>query len=159
MNITMIYAAAENGVIGNQGLIPWKVSGEQLLFQAMTYGAGVIVGRRTFEEMGSLPNRVTVVVTSQPRTQSLDVVYVPSLDEAISYLKGRGIENVFIAGGLGIYMEGYPLCSVVMKTTIHDEVKGDTSITLPLEKHFDRVFTKKFYSNVDFTFEIYQRKE
>lgn len=63
--IALIVAYARNRVIGNKGCIPWKIKGEQRKFKELTTGNVVIMGRRTYEEIGRpLPNRKTIVVSS-----------------------------------------------------------------------------------------------
>ncbi|MDZ7084297.1 dihydrofolate reductase, partial [Escherichia coli] len=56
MKISLISAVSENGVIGSGPDIPWSVKGEQLLFKALTYNQWLLVGRKTFDSMGVLPN-------------------------------------------------------------------------------------------------------
>ncbi len=63
--IALIVAYSKNQVIGNKGHIPWKIKGEQKRFKDLTTGNVVIMGRRSFEEIGKpLPNRTTIVVSS-----------------------------------------------------------------------------------------------
>ena len=63
MKLSLIAAVAENGVIGSGSNIPWQAKGEQLLFKAMTYNQWLLVGRKTFESMGKLPNRKHAVTS------------------------------------------------------------------------------------------------
>lgn len=63
--IALIVAFAKNQVIGNKGQIPWKIKGEQKRFKELTTGNVVIMGRRSYEEIGKpLPNRTTFVVSN-----------------------------------------------------------------------------------------------
>ncbi|MGS3881631.1 dihydrofolate reductase, partial [Escherichia coli] len=57
MKVSLMAAKAKNGVIGCGPDIPWSAKGEQLLFKALTYNQWLLVGRKTFESMGALPNR------------------------------------------------------------------------------------------------------
>ncbi|MGQ9093919.1 dihydrofolate reductase, partial [Klebsiella pneumoniae] len=63
MKLSLMAAISKNGVIGNGPDIPWSAKGEQLLFKAITYNQWLLVGRKTFESMGALPNRKYAVVT------------------------------------------------------------------------------------------------
>ncbi|WP_237249774.1 dihydrofolate reductase, partial [Salmonella enterica] len=63
LKISLISATSENGVIGNGPDIPWSAKGEQLLFKALTYNQWLLVGRKTFDSMGVLPNRKYAVVS------------------------------------------------------------------------------------------------
>ena len=63
--IGLIVAYDKNRVIGNKGRIPWRIKGEQLRFKNLTTGNVVVMGRRSYEEIGRpLPNRLTIVVSS-----------------------------------------------------------------------------------------------
>ena len=63
MSIIMVAAVAKNGVIGKDGDLPWRIPSDLKYFKALTTGKTVIMGRRTFEEVGRpLPNRRNIVV-------------------------------------------------------------------------------------------------
>ena len=66
MRISIIVAVAENGVIGQRGQLPWRLSADLQRFKRLTMGHTIIMGRRTWESIGRpLPGRRTVVVTRQ----------------------------------------------------------------------------------------------
>ncbi|MDF5285907.1 dihydrofolate reductase, partial [Vibrio parahaemolyticus] len=86
MKISIMAAVSENGVIGSGLDIPWHVQGEQLLFKAMTYNHWLLVGRKTFDSMGKLPNRKYAVVTrSEMVSNDPDVIYCTSIESGLSY--------------------------------------------------------------------------
>ena len=90
----LIVAYAKNRVIGNKGMIPWRIKGEQLRFKELTTGNIVIMGRRSYEEIGRpLPNRETIVVSSTKNFDQEHCVTVKSLKEAIEL----SIENIEMA--------------------------------------------------------------
>ena len=61
--ISLIVAYSLNRVIGNKGRIPWNIPGEKKRFKELTEGNIVIIGRKSFEEIGSpLSNRTNIVV-------------------------------------------------------------------------------------------------
>ena len=65
--IALIAALSQNRVIGKEGRIPWKIQGEQKRFKELTTGNVVIMGRRSYEEIGRpLPGRTTIVVSRKP---------------------------------------------------------------------------------------------
>ena len=101
----LIVAYARNRVIGNKGMIPWRIKGEQRRFKELTTGNVVIMGRRSYEEIGRpLPNRFTIVVSKTAEFTAENCVTVKSLDEAIEYArKNRPDENIYLSGGAGIY--------------------------------------------------------
>ena len=64
MEIVLIVAVAENGVIGAGGAIPWRLKSDMQRFKAMTMGKPVVMGRKTFESLRRpLPGRTNIVVT------------------------------------------------------------------------------------------------
>ncbi len=87
MKVSLMAAKAKNGVIGCGPDIPWSAKGEQLLFKALTYNQWLLVGRKTFESMGALPNRKYAVVTRSGWTSNDDnVVVFQSIEEAMDRL-------------------------------------------------------------------------
>ncbi|GAB0951049.1 hypothetical protein MZ16F91_38880 [Escherichia coli] len=88
-------AKAKNGVIGCGPDIPWSAKGEQLLFKALTYNQWLLVGRKTFESMGALPNRKYAVVT---RSNDDNVVVFQSIEEAMDRL-AEFTGHVIVSGG------------------------------------------------------------
>ncbi|HBT0424663.1 TPA: dihydrofolate reductase [Klebsiella pneumoniae] len=99
MKVSLMAARAKNGVIGCGPDIPWSAKGEQLLFKALTYNQWLLVGRKTFESMGPLPNRKYAVVTRSNWTAANEnVVVFPSIDEAMGRL-GEITDHVIVAGG------------------------------------------------------------
>ena len=64
MEIVLIVAVAENGVIGAGGTIPWRLKTDQQRFKAMTINKPVVMGRKTFVSLRRpLPRRTNIVVT------------------------------------------------------------------------------------------------
>ena len=95
--IGLIVARSKNNVIGKKGEIPWKIKGEQKQFRELTTGNVVIMGRKSYEEIGhSLPNRKNIVVSRSKKYTGDNLVTVSSLQEAIEV---AGDENIYISGG------------------------------------------------------------
>ena len=64
MEIVLVVAVAENGVIGRDGAIPWRLKSDMQRFKAMTLGKPVVMGRKTFDSLRRpLPGRTNIVVT------------------------------------------------------------------------------------------------
>src|SRR5574344_992278 len=101
--ISLIVAYARNRVIGNCGKIPWKIKGEQKRFKELTTGNVVIMGRRSYEEIGHpLPNRDTIVVSNTVNYDAPHCKTASSLVEAVEMVEGK---NVYISGGARLYQE------------------------------------------------------
>lgn len=129
--VSIIVAAAENGVIGRDNDMPWKLSTDLKRFKALTLGKPVIMGRRTWESIGRpLPGRPNIVVTRDPAFKAEGAQVVGSLEDAIDF--GRklaaeiGVDEVCIIGGGNIYAQGLPLADVVHLTRVLATIDGDT---------------------------------
>ena len=67
MILSLIVAATENGVIGKDGKMPWRLPAESAYFKKTTLGHPVITGRKNYDAMGRpLPDRLNIVVSRQP---------------------------------------------------------------------------------------------
>lgn len=133
MKIVIIAAVAQNGVIGRDGKIPWRIPSDMANFVESTKGHPVIMGRKTYE---SIPEkfrpldrgRTNIVITRHPEkvTFSTEGIHLASsLREAIK-IASCFDKGVFIAGGSEIYREALPLANTLLLTTVCAEVEGDT---------------------------------
>src|SRR5574344_520858 len=105
--ISLIVAVSKNNVIGNNGVIPWKIKGEQKRFKELTTGKTIIMGRKSFEEIGKpLPNRKTILISNTQHIELENCVTVNSLLEAFALSKNES--EVFVAGGGQVYKEAFP---------------------------------------------------
>ena len=57
MEIVLIVAVAENGVIGADGAIPWRLKSDMQRFKALTMGKPVVMGRKTFVSIAPAASR------------------------------------------------------------------------------------------------------
>jgi dihydrofolate reductase/dihydrofolate reductase (trimethoprim resistance protein) len=100
--ISLIVAVAKNNVIGNNGNIPWKVKGEQKRFKELTIGKTIIMGRKSFEEIGRpLRNRKTILISNTQHIETENCTTVQSILEAFELAKDE--DEVFVAGGGQVY--------------------------------------------------------
>ena len=122
--IGLIVARSINNVIGKKGHIPWKIEGEQKQFKELTVGNVVVMGRKTYEEIGHpLPDRKTIVISKSHKYEADGLTTVRSLGEALSLAAGQ---KVFIAGGYELYKEALPLVDVMYITEVQIVVEdGD----------------------------------
>lgn len=122
--IALIVARSRNNVIGRNGQIPWKIKGEQAQFRKLTTGNVVVMGRRSYEEIGHpLPNRMNIIVSLSANYSGENLVTVSSLQEAI---EAAGDANIYVCGGYGLFMEAIPIVEKMYITEIDIELKdGD----------------------------------
>jgi dihydrofolate reductase len=128
MILSAIVAAAENGAIGQDGKMPWRLPAESAYFRQTTLGHPVITGRKNYEAMGRpLPDRLNVVITRQDNySVPAGVIVVHSLKDALDLPQVKSATEVFIIGGAQIYNEAMPLIDKLYLTVVHADIKGDT---------------------------------
>ena len=120
--IALIVARSRNNVIGRNGQIPWKIKGEQAQFRKLTTGNVVVMGRRSYEEIGHpLPNRMNIIVSLSANYSGENLVTVSSLQEAI---EAAGDANIYVCGGYGLFMEAIPIVEKMYITEIDIELKN-----------------------------------
>ncbi|TIV28523.1 MAG: dihydrofolate reductase, partial [Mesorhizobium sp.] len=91
MDIAIYVAIAENGVIGREGGLPWRLSTDLKRFKADTMGKPIIMGRKTYEGIGRpLPGRLNIVVTRDKAWRAEGIEVAHSLDDAIALARVRG---------------------------------------------------------------------
>ena len=126
--ISLIVAMAQNGVIGRDNSLPWRLPGDLKRFRAFTLGKPILMGRKTFESIGQpLPERTNLVLTRDRGWFAHGVIVVHSLLEALVQA-GASAELVAI-GGAEIYRLLLPLARRMYLTHVHADVPGD--ITFP----------------------------
>jgi len=133
MNILIVAAVSDNGVIGRGNKLPWRLKSDMQHFRALTMGKPVIIGRKTFLSIGKpLAGRTTIVVSGDPNFAAPGIVAAPSLDAALAAAGGdalrRGANAIIVAGGAEIYAQALPLASRLVVTLVHKTVEGETRL-------------------------------
>lgn len=124
--VVLVAARAANGVIGRDGGIPWRIPADFAHFKRVTVGHPLVLGRTTFEGIGSpLPDRQSIVVTRDPHWTYEGVLVARSVEEAIEL--GRGLDDVvMIGGGAQVYRDAMPVATDQILTEVRAEPEGDT---------------------------------
>jgi dihydrofolate reductase len=161
MILSCIAAVADNGVIGRDNNLPWRLSADLQRFKKLTTGHWLIMGRKTFESMGRpLPNRTSVVLTRDRGYQKPGAIVANNLDEALRLCSGQ--EEVFVLGGAEVFREALPLAHKLYLTRVHAEVEGDVRFpALDLEQwnRVEQVSLPAGEKNeYPTTYEVYVRK-
>lgn len=151
-SITVIVAYTSNLLIGKDNSIPWHISDDLKRFKKLTTGNVIIMGRKTFESLGSkpLPNRTNIVISSNLHPNNLVKVY-KNLNGAINDHKNQ---KIFLIGGYSIYKEGLNFASHLEITEIDISLEGDTyfpnidwnewEIT-KIEENFDKKLNARYF--------------
>jgi dihydrofolate reductase len=124
--VSIIAAVSDNGVIGRDGGLPWRLPADLKRFKRLTSGHHMIMGRRTWESIGRrpLPGRPTIVVSRDPGFAAEGAQVARSIGQALE-LAGA-VAEVFIAGGEAIYREALEVADRLYLTRVHAVVEGDT---------------------------------
>jgi dihydrofolate reductase len=128
MNIALIVAISENGVIGDKGKIPWHISDDLKRFKRLTMGHPIIMGRKTYESIGKpLPGRTNIVLTQDSNFSAPpEVLTFASLNVALDHCRTQNANSVFIIGGNKVYEAALPLADKLFITEVHQHINGDT---------------------------------
>lgn len=124
--IALIVARADNGVIGRNGRLPWHLPADLRRFKALTQGAPMIMGRKTFDSLpGLLPGRRHIVLTRDTEWHEDGAEVAHSIDEA---LRLANAPYVSVIGGAEIYRLFAARADRVELTEVHVAADGDTSL-------------------------------
>jgi dihydrofolate reductase len=125
--ITLIVAAADNGVIGKDGAIPWRIPEDMKRFKALTLGGTVVMGRKTWDSLPAknrpLPGRRNIVVTRDTSWRA------PGAETAILEAALGGDRDIHVIGGAEIYCAALPRAQRLELTEVHGDFAGDAFFT------------------------------
>jgi len=123
--ISIIVAVGNDGVIGNNGKIPWHLPADFRYFKQVTENRPIIMGRKTHESIGGiLLGRKNIVISSQKEYEPLTGAFLASTLENALVLAEDG--EVFIIGGAQVYAEALPLAQRFYLTEVEGDFEGDT---------------------------------
>lgn len=129
-SVGLIWAEAHDGVIGADGGMPWHVPEDLAHFKALTLGAPVIMGRRTWESFPArfrpLPGRRNIVITHQEAWMDAGAERVGSLQAALALASEEGPDRAWVIGGGQIFAEAIGYADVLEVTELDLAVDGDT---------------------------------
>jgi dihydrofolate reductase len=121
--ISLILAVADNGVIGNEGDIPWHIPADLRRFKQITMGMPMIMGRKTFDSLpGLLPGRRHIVLTHDENWEEEGAEVVHSVEDA---LKAANAPHVWVIGGAEVYAQFLPIADRIEVTYVHLSPEGD----------------------------------
>ncbi len=127
MNISLVVAVAENGVIGKDNQLLWKLSADLKRFKAITSNHYILLGRKTFESIGKpLPYRTSLIISRNYACDFENCYVFKTINEAIVFAAQQNQEEIFVIGGGEIYSQTLPLANRIHLTLVHTEIEGDT---------------------------------
>jgi dihydrofolate reductase len=131
MEVVLIVAVADNGVIGSGGTIPWRLKTDQQRLKALTINKPVVMGRKTFTSLRRpLPRRTNIVVTRDAAFRAQGAVVTTSFADARAVATGdalrRFANEIAVIGGAEIYAQWMECADRLELTEVHARPDGDT---------------------------------
>jgi dihydrofolate reductase len=128
--IVLVAAVGENGVIGRDGQLPWRLRSDLQHFKRLTINKPVIMGRKTFESIGRLlPDRTNIVLSRDLSQKAPGAVHANSFDAALAYARDdankRGVGEIMIIGGADVFALAMPRADRLEITRVHASPEGD----------------------------------
>ncbi|MBM4251945.1 MAG: dihydrofolate reductase [Deltaproteobacteria bacterium] len=161
LTISHVVAAAEGGVIGRSGELPWHIPEDFKIFKQVTMGKIMVMGRKTFESIGRpLPGRLSIVITRDPGWSAPAGVHVcQSVEEALALcqqLKTQWGSEVCIIGGGQIFASTFSVVDKIYYTAVHLRIaNGDTFYPEITPEVFQLTHEQPSTGDVPFTWRIY----
>ena len=160
MNISLIVAMDNKGVIGVAGGLPWHLSADLQYFKKVTMGKPLIMGRKTHESIGRpLPGRHNIVLSRDINFDAQGCTVVSSLDAGLRIVADA--EEIMIMGGASLYAQTLAIAKRIYITEVHTDVAGD--IYFPAFDHtqWSEIQREKYYADkkndFDFSFVVLTR--
>jgi len=159
VTLTLVWAMADNGVIGRSGELPWSLPDDLAHFKKLTHGGTVIMGRKTWDSLWRkpLPGRVNIVVTRNGDFVADGASIVGGLDEALVVAGSEA----FCIGGAQLYAAALPVATHLELTAVHDDADGNVFMP-PIDWDEWILMAEEFHPADDrhasaFTFRSYER--
>jgi dihydrofolate reductase len=129
IQISIVVAVSDNGVIGRGGALPWHLPDDLKHFKAVTMGKPVLMGRRTFESIGRpLPGRRNLVLSRTHAAVAAGVERVHNLEQACALVGNTG--ELCVIGGAEVYGVTLRRAGRIYLTQVHASIAGDTYFPL-----------------------------
>jgi dihydrofolate reductase len=168
MEIVLMVAVADNGVIGAGGTIPWRLRSDQQRLKTMTMGKPIVMGRKTFISLRRpLPGRTNIVVTRDPDFRAAGAVVTTSFAGARAVALGdalrRGATEIAVIGGAEIYAQWMDIADRLEITEVHARPEGDTRFAAIDASDWEEVARARNSASsddsTDFSYVTYRRRK
>jgi dihydrofolate reductase len=162
----LLFAVADNGVIGAGGTIPWRLKSDMQRLKAMTIGKPVVMGRKTFLSLKrALPRRTNIVVTRDVNFRGAGAVVTTSLDAAQDIARAdamrRSVAEIAVIGGAEIYAQWMDRADRLEVTEVHASPEGDTRLAAIDKAQWEEVARERHPAGPDdgvpFSYVTYRR--
>ena len=168
IELVLVAAVAENGVIGRGGTLPWRLKSDMQGFRATTWGKPVVVGRTTYLSFSKrpLPGRTNIVVSRNASFAAHGALVSGRLDAALEAARGdalrRAADAIAVVGGADIYAQTIGFADRLVITRVHLQPAGDTkfpAIDPDIWQEVERTAHRAGPDDeADFTVLVYERR-
>jgi dihydrofolate reductase len=168
MEVVLVVAVADNGVIGSRGAIPWRLKSDMARFKMMTMGKPIVMGRKTFMSLRRpLPGRTNIVLTRDGSFRSPGAVVATSFAAAHAVAQGdalrRSASEIAVIGGAEIYAQWMEVADRLEVTEVHARPEGDTYLAAIDKADWEEVARVRHSAtsddSVDFSYVTYRRRK
>jgi len=168
MEVVLIVAVADNGVIGAHGALPWRLKSDLKRFKAMTIARPVVMGRKTFVSIGRpLPGRTNIVVTRDAGFRAKGAVVTNSFADARAVARGDALRRfateIAVIGGAEIYAQWMDCADRLEITEVHARPEGDTRFAAIDASIWQEVARERHPAgkddSADFSYVTYRRRK
>lgn len=166
-HIAVVVARARNGVIGRDGVLPWRLKSDMALFKATTLGKPVLMGRKTWDSLPRkpLPGRLNIVLTRDKSFDAPGAVACETFEEALEIAREQaredGADEVCVIGGVSLIALALPRAKRIYLTEVDAEPEGDVVMPPLDEEEWAEVRRERFDAGPDdehsFAFRVLER--
>ncbi len=161
--ISAILAVSNNGVIGIDNQLPWKLSDDLKFFKKTTLDSYIIMGRKSYDSIGRpLPKRTNIIISRNKNLKIEGCIVVHSIQEAIDFALSNNQKEIFIIGGATIYEQSFDWIDRFYISQVDCEIKnGSAFFDMRKLQNWNIISTTKYPSSekndFDFAVNIYER--
>ena len=168
MEVVFVVAVAENGVIGANGAMPWRLKSDMQRFKAITINKPVVMGRKTFESLRRpLPGRTNIVITRDTDYRAAGAIVTHSLADARAIATGDALRRfateIAVIGGAEIYAQWMDIAGRLEVTEVHARPDGDTRLAAISPAEWEEVARVRNPAgrddSADFSYVTYRRRK
>jgi dihydrofolate reductase len=161
--ISLIVAASTNNCIGKNNKLLWHLPNDMKHFKSLTWAMPVIMGRNTFESMGSKPlkGRMNIIITRSADWRAPGVQMAVDIPDGIAKAATSNCREIFIAGGGQIYSQSMEIADTIYFTRVHTHIEGDAFFPILDMERWQQTQKMDFYNDAkhlfDYTFITYKK--
>jgi dihydrofolate reductase len=160
MKLAIIVATDQQGLIGENNDLPWRLSADLQYFRQVTMAKPLIMGRNTHESIGRpLPGRKNIIVTKNKSFHADGCTVVNSIDDAL--LACEDVDEVMVMGGASLYEQLLPIADKLYLTQVHASLAGDTWFPAWNKEEWSEISREDYQADgkneYDYSFIVYEK--